>query len=173
LCPRSYIYQRRWVRLEPEHLRYFDSQRDAYSKRLVPVSSILHVGTVGEQKFEVITTNRSFVFRAESDADRNDWVRALQQVAEERKGSGQQRAAEGSGGGARRAVGSSGFLELRGFKHKVLVEVAGDKVFLYKNAEDHQAGIGITYIEMKVGSVKEVERQGFELTTPYRTFRWA
>lgn len=29
----------------------------------------------------------------------------------------------------------SGFLELRGFKHKLFVVVAGDKVFLYKNAE--------------------------------------
>lgn len=29
----------------------------------------------------------------------------------------------------------SGFLELRGFKHKLFVVVVGDKVFLYKNAE--------------------------------------
>lgn len=32
-------------------------------------------------------------------------------------------------------VDKSGFLELRGFKHKLFVVVAGDKVFLYKNAE--------------------------------------
>ncbi|XP_064000121.1 arf-GAP with Rho-GAP domain, ANK repeat and PH domain-containing protein 1 [Pogoniulus pusillus] len=164
----SYIYQRRWVRLEPEHLRYFESQKDAYSKRLVPVSCILHVGTVGEQKFEVVTTNRSFIFRAESDADRNEWVRALQQAVEERKGKALQRAPMGTD--ASQEVGKSGILELRGFKHKVFVVVAGDKVFLYKNAEDHQVGIGITYIEMKVGSVKEVERQGFDLATPHRTF---
>ncbi|NXX42014.1 ARAP1 protein, partial [Tricholaema leucomelas] len=142
--------------------------QDAYSKRLVPISSILHVGTVGEQKFEVITTNRSFIFRAESDADRNEWVRALQQAVEERKGKALQGAPMDTD--ANQEVGKSGILELRGFKHKVFVVVAGDKVFLYKNAEDHQVGIGITYIEMKVGSVKEVERQGFDLTTPYRTF---
>lgn len=32
-------------------------------------------------------------------------------------------------------VDKSGFLELRGFKHKLFVAVAGDKVFLYKNSE--------------------------------------
>lgn len=32
-------------------------------------------------------------------------------------------------------VDKSGFLELRGFKHKLFVVVAGDKVFLYKNSE--------------------------------------
>lgn len=37
--------------------------------------------------------------------------------------------------------------------------------------QDYQLGIGITYIEMNVGNVKEVDRRGFDLTTPYRIFR--
>lgn len=37
--------------------------------------------------------------------------------------------------GAADPADKSGFLELRGFKHKLFVAVAGDKVFLYKNAE--------------------------------------
>ncbi|KAM6288946.1 arf-GAP with Rho-GAP domain, ANK repeat and PH domain-containing protein 1, partial [Aegotheles albertisi] len=72
--------------------------------------------------------------------------------------------------GATEPPDKSGFLELRGFKPKLFVVVAGDKVLLYKNAEDHRLGIGITYIEMNVGNVKEVDRRGFDLTTPYRTF---
>ncbi|NXT55030.1 ARAP1 protein, partial [Pluvianellus socialis] len=168
----SYIYQRRWVKLDADHLRYFDSEKDAYSKRFIPVSSISRVASVGDQKFEVVTNNRNFVFRAESDADRNEWIRTLQQVAEERKG----RAAEGTpvslpAADAADAPDKSGFLELRGFKHKLFVAVAGDRVFLYKNAEDYRLGIGITYIEMNVGNVKEVDRRGFDLTTPYRIFR--
>ncbi|NXD74473.1 ARAP1 protein, partial [Eolophus roseicapillus] len=39
--------------------------------------------------------------------------------------------------------------------------------------QDYRLGIGITYIEMNVGNVKEVDRRGFDLTTPYRTFSFA
>ncbi|KAF1421011.1 Arf-GAP with Rho-GAP domain, ANK repeat and PH domain-containing protein 1, partial [Spheniscus magellanicus] len=164
-------YQKRWVKLDADYLRYFDSEKDAYSKRFIPVSSIARVAGVGDQKFEVITNNRNFVFRAESDADRNEWIRTLQQIAEERKSKALERTlVSPTANGAADPADKSGFLELRGFKHKLFVAVAGDKVFLYKNAEDYRLGIGITYIEMNVGNVKEVDRRGFDLTTPYRIF---
>lgn len=41
----------------------------------------------------------------------------------------------GSSGAPAELPDRSGFLELRGFKHKLFVVVAGDKVLLYKNAE--------------------------------------
>ncbi|NXU11748.1 ARAP1 protein, partial [Pardalotus punctatus] len=172
--PRSYIYQKRWVKLDADYLRYFDSEKDAYSKRLIPVSSISRVTSVGDQKFEVITNNRNFVFRAESDGDRNEWIRTLQQIAEERKSKAPERTLMSSAtDSATELADKSGFLELRGFKHKLFVVVAGDKVFLYKNVEDYRLGIGITYIEMNVGNVKEVDRRGFDLTTPYRIFSFS
>ncbi|NWV66725.1 ARAP1 protein, partial [Malurus elegans] len=172
--PRSYIYQKRWVKLDADYLRYFDSEKDTYSKRLIPVSSISRVASVGDQKFEVVTNNRNFVFRAESDVDRNEWIRTLQQIAEERKSKAPERTLMSSAtDSATELADKSGFLELRGFKHKLFVVVTGDKVFLYKNAEDYQLGIGITYIEMNVGNVKEVDRRGFDLTTPYRTFSFS
>ncbi|NWT34270.1 ARAP1 protein, partial [Cardinalis cardinalis] len=170
----SYIYQRRWVKLDTDYLRYFDSEKDTYSKRLIPVSSISRVASVGDQKFEVVTNNRNFVFRAENDADRSEWIRTLQQIAEERKGKAAVRTSLSlATDSATEPADKSGFLELRGFKHKLFVVVAGDKVFLYKNAEDYRLGIGITYIEMNVGNVKEVDRRGFDLTTPYRIFSFS
>ncbi|XP_068275049.1 arf-GAP with Rho-GAP domain, ANK repeat and PH domain-containing protein 1 [Nyctibius grandis] len=171
----SYIYQRRWVMLDAEYLRYFDSERDTYSKRFIAVSSITRVATVGDQKFEVVTNNRHFVFRAESDAERNEWVQTLERAVEERRSKGPERTSmspvtDGLGD----AGDKSGCLELRGFKHKLFVAVAGDKVFLYKNAEEHRLGIGITPIAMNVANVKDLDRRGFDLTTPYRTFSfWA
>ncbi|NXG39978.1 ARAP1 protein, partial [Dromaius novaehollandiae] len=172
--PRSYIYQKRWVKLDADYLRYFDSEKDAYSKRFIPVSSISRVASVGDQKFEVITNNRNFVFRAESDADRNEWIRTLQQITEERRSKAQERMSMvQTANGTMDLVDKSGFLELRGFKNKLFVAVAGDKVFLYKNSEDYRLGIGITYIEMNVGNVKEVDRRGFDLTTPYRIFSFS
>uniref|UniRef100_A0A8C8AR51 ArfGAP with RhoGAP domain, ankyrin repeat and PH domain 1 n=1 Tax=Otus sunia TaxID=257818 RepID=A0A8C8AR51_9STRI len=146
--------------------------QDTYSKRFIPVSSISRIASVGDQKFEVITNNRNFVFRAESDADRNEWIRTLQQIAEERR-SKERLLMSPTANGAADPADKSGFLELRGFKHKLFVAVAGDKVFLYKNAEDYRLGIGITYIEMNVGNVKEVDRRGFDLTTPYRIFSFS
>ncbi|NXE37859.1 ARAP1 protein, partial [Ptilorrhoa leucosticta] len=172
--PRSYIYQKRWVKLDADYLRYFDSEKDTYSKRLIPVSSISRVASVGDQKFEVVTNNRNFVFRAENDADRNEWIRTLQQIAEERKSKAPDRTSMSSAtDSATELADKSGFLELRGFKHKLFVVVAGDKVFLYKNAEDYRLGIGVTYIEMNVGNVKEVDRRGFDLTTPYKIFSFS
>uniref|UniRef100_A0A8C3CK05 ArfGAP with RhoGAP domain, ankyrin repeat and PH domain 1 n=1 Tax=Cairina moschata TaxID=8855 RepID=A0A8C3CK05_CAIMO len=172
--PSSYIYQKRWVKLDADYLRYFDSEKDAYSKRFIPVSSISRVASVGDQKFEVVTTNRNFVFRAESDAERNEWMQTLQQAAEERKGKAPERTpVPPPAPDATEPGDKSGFLELRGFKHKLFVAVAGDKVFLYKNSEDYRQGIGITYIEMNVGNVKEVDRRGFDLTTPYRIFSFS
>uniref|UniRef100_A0A8B9I1H4 ArfGAP with RhoGAP domain, ankyrin repeat and PH domain 1 n=1 Tax=Anser brachyrhynchus TaxID=132585 RepID=A0A8B9I1H4_9AVES len=145
------------------------SRPDAYSKRFIPVSSISRVASVGDQKFEVVTNNRNFVFRAESDGE--CWGRLPVANPDPTAGpfpSSWQPLTPGTS-----PPQPDGFLELRGFKHKLFVAVAGDKVFLYKNSEDYRQGIGITYIEMNVGNVKEVDRRGFDLTTPYRIFSFS
>ncbi len=48
--------------------------QDIYSKRIIPTVSITGVVNVGEQKFEVVTHNRTFLFRAESDCECTDCV---------------------------------------------------------------------------------------------------
>lgn len=69
-------------------------------------------------------------------ADRNEWIRTLQQIVEERKSKALERTLMSSTtNSAADLADKSGFLELRGFKHKLFVAVSGDKVFLYKNAE--------------------------------------
>lgn len=37
--------------------------------------------------------------------------------------------------------------------------------------QEYHLGIGITFIDMSVGNVKEADRRSFDLTTPYRIFR--
>ncbi|KAJ8280412.1 hypothetical protein GJAV_G00054260 [Gymnothorax javanicus] len=156
---RSLIYQKRWVKLDTDYLRYFNGEKDAYSQGIVPTSSITSVNSIGDQKFEVVTNNRTFLFRAESDTERNDWVSVLQEATE--------------GGNLNRdfsAAEMQGYLELRGVRSKLFVAVCGDKVFLHKNIEDYRQGIGITPIDMNVGNVKDADRRSFDLTTPYRIF---
>ncbi|XP_073338522.1 arf-GAP with Rho-GAP domain, ANK repeat and PH domain-containing protein 1 isoform X2 [Pagrus major] len=157
-------YQRRWVKLDVDYLRYFDNDKDVYSKGIISTAFITNVTSVGEVKFEVVTNNRTFIFRAESEVERNDWVTVLQDCTRGRQ--------------PRSTMSPSspltpdyqGYLELRGLRSKLYTVVASDKVFLYKNIEDYRIGVGITTIEMNVGNVKETDRRCFDLTTPYRIF---
>lgn len=157
-------YQRRWVKLDADYLRYFDNDKEVYSKGLISTAFITNVVSVGELKFEVVTDNRTFIFRAETEAERKEWVTALQDC---------------TGGRHRRSIMSpgspltpeyQGYLELRGLRSKLYTVVASDKVFLYKAIEDYRIGVGITSIEMNVGNVKDTDRRSFDLTTPYRIF---
>uniref|UniRef100_A0A3B1KJ68 ArfGAP with RhoGAP domain, ankyrin repeat and PH domain 1 n=1 Tax=Astyanax mexicanus TaxID=7994 RepID=A0A3B1KJ68_ASTMX len=142
---------------------------EVYSKRVIPTSSITGVANVGDQKFEVVTHNRIFLFRAESDSERNEWVSVLQDMT------GPVRARVSNELTLNPMVNSEmkGYLELRGLRSKLYTVVCGDKVFLYKNIEEYKMGIGITSIDMNVGNVKEMDRRAFDLTTPYRIFRSA
>uniref|UniRef100_A0A2K6G8H5 ArfGAP with RhoGAP domain, ankyrin repeat and PH domain 1 n=1 Tax=Propithecus coquereli TaxID=379532 RepID=A0A2K6G8H5_PROCO len=169
----SYIYQKRWVRLDADYLRYFDSNKDAYSKRFISVACISRVAAIGDQKFEVITNNRNFAFRAESDAERRAWMQALQQAVAEQRARARLSSAYLLGVPGSEQPDRAGSLELRGFKNKLYVAVVGDKVQLYKNLEEYHLGIGITFVDMSVGNVKEVDRRSFDLTTPYRIFSFS
>ncbi|MEE6473333.1 hypothetical protein FKM82_009964 [Ascaphus truei] len=141
-----------------------------YSKRFIKTRSISRVTSSGDQKFEVITSNRNFVFRSESDADRNEWVRALQQVLEERR---TRLSLTQPAACTPETVDKFGLLEMKGCKPKLFVVVAADKVYLYKNTEDYSHGVGITSIDMNVGNVKDTDRKSFDLTTPYKTFSFS
>ncbi|XP_076969800.1 arf-GAP with Rho-GAP domain, ANK repeat and PH domain-containing protein 1 isoform X3 [Tamandua tetradactyla] len=169
----SYIYQKRWVRLDANYLQYFDSNKDAYSKRFVSVACISRVAPIGDQKFEVITNNRTFAFRAESDAERKEWMQALQQAMAEQRARARLSSSCPLGIRGPELPDYVGSLELRGFKNKLYVAVVGDKVQLYKNLEEYHLGIGLTFIDMSVGNVKEADRRSFDLTTPYRIFSFS
>uniref|UniRef100_A0A671MDC7 Arf-GAP with Rho-GAP domain, ANK repeat and PH domain-containing protein 1-like n=1 Tax=Sinocyclocheilus anshuiensis TaxID=1608454 RepID=A0A671MDC7_9TELE len=140
--------------------------RDVYSKRIIPTVSITGVVNVGEQKFEVVTHNRTFLFRAESDLERSEWVTVLKSCV----GVSHARTSLDMTFNPCVSYEMKGYLELRGLRSKLYTVVCADKVFLYKNTEDYRLGIGITSIDMNVGNVKEVDRRAFDLTTAYRIF---
>ncbi|KAK5605579.1 hypothetical protein CRENBAI_010017, partial [Crenichthys baileyi] len=157
-------YQRRWVKLEVDYLRYFDNEKEVYSKGFISTVFITNVSSVGELKFEVATNNRTFIFRAESEAERNEWVTVLRDYT------GGRHSQSTINAGSSLAPDSQGYLELRGLRSKLYTVVASDKVFLYKNIDDYRIGVGITSIDMNVGNVKDSDRRSFDLTTPYRIF---
>uniref|UniRef100_A0A8K9X7F4 ArfGAP with RhoGAP domain, ankyrin repeat and PH domain 1 n=1 Tax=Oncorhynchus mykiss TaxID=8022 RepID=A0A8K9X7F4_ONCMY len=170
----SLYYQRRWVKLDVDYLRYFDNDKEVYSKRIIPTAAITGVTNVGEQKFEVVTANRTFLFKAESDSERNEWVAVLQNFTRGRQEGSREMTSLVPPSfltpGSPLTPEQQGYLELRGLRSKLYTVVSGDKVFLYKNMEDYRLGIGITSIDMNVGNVKVTDRRSFDLTTPYRIF---
>ncbi|XP_028275261.1 arf-GAP with Rho-GAP domain, ANK repeat and PH domain-containing protein 1 isoform X2 [Parambassis ranga] len=157
-------YQRRWVKLDVDYLRYFDNDKEVYSKGIISTAFITNVTSVGELKFDVVTNNRTFIFRAESEAERNDWITVLQDCVRGRNWRSTMNP------GSPLAPDYQGYLELRGLRSKLYTVVTSDKVFLYKNIDDYRIGVGITSIEMNVGNVKDTDRRSFDLTTPYRIF---
>ncbi|KAM4742821.1 arf-GAP with Rho-GAP domain, ANK repeat and PH domain-containing protein 1 isoform 2-T2 [Anableps anableps] len=157
-------YQRRWVKLEVDFLRYFDNEKEVYSKGFISTAFITNVSSVGELKFEVATNNRTFIFRAESETERNEWVTLLRDCT------GGRHRQSTLNAGSPLTPDYHGYLELRGLRSKLYTVVASDKVFLYKNMDDYRIGVGITSIDMNVGNVKDSDRRSFDLTTPYRIF---
>ncbi|CAB1352659.1 unnamed protein product, partial [Coregonus sp. 'balchen'] len=119
---------------------YRRTPSEVYSKRIIAIPSVNEVLNVGEQKFEVVTRNRTFFFTS------------------------------GQCDSGVSLVSKQGYLEINGLRSKVYVVICADRVFLYGNAEEYSQGVGITSIEMNVGTVKSTDKRSFNLTTFYRTF---
>uniref|UniRef100_A0A667ZXB1 ArfGAP with RhoGAP domain, ankyrin repeat and PH domain 1 n=1 Tax=Myripristis murdjan TaxID=586833 RepID=A0A667ZXB1_9TELE len=152
------------ARSAPSHSCCVCTFQEVYSKRIISTAFITNVSSVGELKFEVVTHNRTFLFKAESEAERNAWVAVLQDCTKGRQRSSIVNPLSPL------TPDYQGYLELRGLRSKLYTVVVSDKVFLYKNMEDYRIGVGITSIDMNVGNVKETDRRSFDLTTPYRIF---
>uniref|UniRef100_A0A673YRP4 ArfGAP with RhoGAP domain, ankyrin repeat and PH domain 1 n=1 Tax=Salmo trutta TaxID=8032 RepID=A0A673YRP4_SALTR len=151
------VFQKRWVMLDAQYLRYFQNEKEVYSKRIIAILSVTEVLHVGGQKFEVVTRNRTFLFRAENNSSMEMPLMNFSDT---------------SGQSARRVslISKQGFLEMSGLRSKLYVVICADKVFLYRNAEEHSQGVGITSIEMNLGTVKGTDKRSFNLTTFYRKF---
>ncbi|XP_030634975.1 arf-GAP with Rho-GAP domain, ANK repeat and PH domain-containing protein 2 [Chanos chanos] len=156
------VFQRRWVKLDGENLTYYNNDKEMYSKGLIPIWAMKEVRGVGENKLEVVTSLRTFVFRAEKEGERQDWLGTLQ-TALRSPSSVTQRPCKNS-------VNRRGYAELRGHKGRVYVCLSGTTVRLCKTEQDYNAGLAITVVDLIAASVKHVDKRGFEITTPFKSF---
>uniref|UniRef100_A0A8C8K6N5 ArfGAP with RhoGAP domain, ankyrin repeat and PH domain 1 n=1 Tax=Oncorhynchus tshawytscha TaxID=74940 RepID=A0A8C8K6N5_ONCTS len=161
------VFQKRWVMLDAQYLRYFQNEKEVYSKRIIAILSVTKVLNVGGQKFEVVTRNRTFLFRAEN----NSKCSTIQQHCNSMEKS-LMNSSDTCGQRASRVslISKQGYLEMSGLRSKLYVVICADSVFLCRNAEEHSQGVGITSIEMNLGAVKGTDKRSFNLTTIYRTF---
>ncbi|XP_019783926.1 arf-GAP with Rho-GAP domain, ANK repeat and PH domain-containing protein 2 isoform X2 [Tursiops truncatus] len=166
LCPQGKrMFQKRWVKFDGLSISYYNNDKEKYSKGIIPLSAISTVRVQGDNKFEVVTTQRTFVFRVEKEEERNDWISILLNALKLQALSSQSQGAV--------APEKCGYLELRGYKAKIFTVLSGNSVWLCKNEQDFKSGLGITIIPMNVANVKQVDRtvkQSFEIITPYRSF---
>ncbi|XP_029943844.1 arf-GAP with Rho-GAP domain, ANK repeat and PH domain-containing protein 2 isoform X2 [Salarias fasciatus] len=163
------VFQRRWVKFDGESLAYYNNDKEMYSKGMIFASAIRQVRGLGDNKFEVVTLLRTFVFRAEREGDRHEWMEALQ-TATRLPARGSQKRSDSLLLLHPSSTNKRGLLELRGYKGRVLVSLAGSKVRLCKTEQDYNAGLAIAEVELTAANIRDVDRKGFEVNTPFKNF---
>ncbi|XP_072476540.1 arf-GAP with Rho-GAP domain, ANK repeat and PH domain-containing protein 2 isoform X2 [Notamacropus eugenii] len=158
------MFQKRWVKFDGFCISYYNNEKEVYSKGIIPLSAVSTIRGQGDSKFEVVTSQRTFVFRVEKEEERNDWITILLNALKSQPLASQSRSV---------LPEKCGYLELRGYKAKIFTVLNGSNVWLCKNEQDFKSGLGITVIPMNLANVKHVDRtvkQSFEIITPYRSF---
>ncbi|KAM9335311.1 arf-GAP with Rho-GAP domain, ANK repeat and PH domain-containing protein 2 [Symphorus nematophorus] len=161
------VFQRRWVRFDGESLAYYNNDKEMYSKGMILASAIRQVRGLGDNKFEVVTSLRTFIFRAEREGERQEWMETLQ-TATRPPACGSQKRSDSLPHPS--STNKRGLLELRGYKGRVLVSLAGSKVRLCKTEQDYKAGLAIAEVELTAANIKDVDRRGFDINTPFKNF---
>ncbi|XP_015453650.1 arf-GAP with Rho-GAP domain, ANK repeat and PH domain-containing protein 3 isoform X1 [Pteropus alecto] len=160
----NYVFQRRFVQFNGRRLMYFGSDKDPFPKGVIPLTAIEMTRSSKDNKFQVITSQRVFVFRTESEAQRDTWCSTLQSCLKEQRLLGHPRPPQPP-----RPL-RTGMLELRGHKAKVFAALSPGELALYKSEQAFSLGIGICFIELQGCSVRETKSRSFDLLTPHRCF---
>ncbi|XP_039997410.1 arf-GAP with Rho-GAP domain, ANK repeat and PH domain-containing protein 2 [Xiphias gladius] len=161
------VFQRRWVRFNGESLAYYNNDKEMYSKGMILASAIRQVRGLGDNKFEVVTSLRTFTFRAEREGERQEWMETLQ-TAKRPPACGSQKPSDSLSHPS--STNKRGLLELRGYKGRVVVSLAGSKVRLCKTEQDYKMGLAIAEVELTAANIRDMDRRGFEINTPFRNF---
>uniref|UniRef100_A0A8C9EHB2 ArfGAP with RhoGAP domain, ankyrin repeat and PH domain 3 n=1 Tax=Pavo cristatus TaxID=9049 RepID=A0A8C9EHB2_PAVCR len=165
LVNRNYVFQRRYIRFDGKNLMYFSSEKEPYPKGVIPLSVIEMVRSTKDNKFQVVTSHRIFVFRAENEAQRNEWCSTLQQKVTDQHLLGTRPRPPNTA-----HCQKSGTLELKGQKSKVFAVLSLPEMWLYKSEQFFKMGIGICMIEMRGSTIREAKNRTFELITPSKIF---
>ncbi|XP_070602997.1 arf-GAP with Rho-GAP domain, ANK repeat and PH domain-containing protein 3 [Erythrolamprus reginae] len=159
----NYVFQRRFVRFDGKNLMYFNNEKEPYPKGLIPLYIIGMVRSTKDNKFQVITKHRIFVFRAESEAQRDEWCNTLQQKVTEKQNLYPPTCSSTH-------FKKCGYLELKGYKSKLFVILILGEMWLYKSEQFFKMSIAICLIEMHHSTTRDAKGRNFELITPRKIF---
>ncbi|XP_053574594.1 arf-GAP with Rho-GAP domain, ANK repeat and PH domain-containing protein 3 isoform X2 [Bombina bombina] len=161
----NYVFQRRFIRFDGQNLMYFANDKELYPKGVIPLTSIEMARLTKDNKFEVVTKHRIFVFRAESEALRSEWCSAIQRRVKE-----QCMITPRPRFGCSLSCQKSGYLETKGHKSKIFAVLTTDELWIYKNEQFFKMGIGMFVIEMHGSTIRDARNKSFELITPQKSF---
>ncbi|XP_040903934.1 arf-GAP with Rho-GAP domain, ANK repeat and PH domain-containing protein 3 [Toxotes jaculatrix] len=160
----NYVFQKRYVKFDGKNLMYFGSEKDVYPKGVIPLAAIQMARPSKDNKFEIVTSQRIFVFRTDNEVLKRRWVSTLQEHVRDQLVFGRRRFGPGS------HCQKHGVLELKGTKSKVYAAINTDQIWLYKSEQCFRNGIGITVIEARGATIRDGKHKSFDLITPYKTF---
>ncbi|XP_047441034.1 arf-GAP with Rho-GAP domain, ANK repeat and PH domain-containing protein 3 isoform X2 [Mugil cephalus] len=160
----NYVFQKRYVKFDGRNLMYFGSDKDVYPKGVIPLAAIQMARPSKDNKFQVVTRQRVFVFKTDSEGLRQRWVATLQDHVRDQMVFGIRRFGPGS------HCQKHGALELKGTKSRVYAAINTDQIWIYKSEQCFRNGIGITVIEARGATIRDGKHKSFELITPYKTF---
>ncbi|XP_071313723.1 arf-GAP with Rho-GAP domain, ANK repeat and PH domain-containing protein 3 isoform X2 [Trachinotus anak] len=160
----NYVFQKRYVKFDGKNLMYFGSEKDVYPKGVIPLAAIQMARPAKDNKFEIVTSQRIFVFRTDNEVLRRRWVSTLQEHVRDQLVFGRRRFGPGS------HCQKHGALELKGTKSKVYAAINTDQIWLHKSEQCFRNGIGITVIEARGATIRDGKHKSFDLITPYKTF---
>ncbi|XP_061895806.1 arf-GAP with Rho-GAP domain, ANK repeat and PH domain-containing protein 3-like isoform X2 [Entelurus aequoreus] len=165
-CPSTgnYVFQKRYVKFDGRNLMYFGNEKDVYPKGVIPLAAIQMARPTKDNKFEIVTSQRIFVFKTDNEVLRRHWVSTLQAYVRDQLVLG------GRWFGPGTHCQKHGLLELKGTKSKVYVAINTEQIWLHKSEQCFRTGIGITVIEARGATIRDGKHKGFDLITPYRTF---
>uniref|UniRef100_A0A3B4XYI9 ArfGAP with RhoGAP domain, ankyrin repeat and PH domain 3 n=1 Tax=Seriola lalandi dorsalis TaxID=1841481 RepID=A0A3B4XYI9_SERLL len=160
----NYVFQKRYVKFDGKNLMYFGSEKDVYPKGVIPLAAIQMARPAKDNKFEIVTSQRIFVFRTDNEVLRRRWVSTLQDHVRDQLVFGRRRFGPGS------HCQRHGALELKGTKSRVYAAINTDQIWIYKSEQCFHNGIGITVIEARGATIRDGKHKSFDLITPYKTF---
>lgn len=164
----NYVFQKRFVKFDGKTLMYYGHEKDAYPKGVIPLAVIQMARLSKDNKFEIVTSHRIFVFRTDSEALRSRWVSTLQDFVKEQLVFVRRRFGPGA------HCQKHGPLETKGHKSRVYISIYSDEIWIHKNEQCFCNGIGITVIEARGATIRDGKQKSFDLITPYKTFSfWA
>ncbi|XP_072307561.1 arf-GAP with Rho-GAP domain, ANK repeat and PH domain-containing protein 3 [Eucyclogobius newberryi] len=160
----NYVFQKRFVKFDGQNLLYYGHEKDAYPKGVIPLAVIQMARPSKDNKFEIVTSHRIFVFRTDNEVLRSRWVKILQDFIREQLVFVQRRFGPGL------HCQKHGPLETKGHKSRVYTSIYGDQIWLHKNQQCFQNGIAMTVIEAQGSTIRDGKHKSFDLITPYKTF---
>ncbi|XP_068181575.1 arf-GAP with Rho-GAP domain, ANK repeat and PH domain-containing protein 3 [Antennarius striatus] len=160
----NYVFQKRYVKFDGKNLMYFGNEKDAYPKGVIPLAAIQMARPAKDNKFEIVTNHRIFVFRTDNEVLRRRWLTTLQEHVRDQLVFGRRRFGPGS------HCQKHGVLDLKGTKSKVYAAINMEQIWLHKSEQCFRSGIGITLIEARGATIRDGKNKSFDLITPYKIF---